>query len=346
MVLRAVLKLLCGWSRIHDDRVRIHQIIELCGPEHRYDPKTVGRTLAALRRGEFIDYTPALGRGRFATVAIHPRFLHGITELERDEDGRVVVTFSRRRPYISQRNHLPTPRSSRTSVGGRPREVKVDANEVRRVLASAPAIYRGMPRHLRWCLGREIRTHLARGFTARQLLDILAAPMPEQVERPLRLAKWRFSHNLIGAGPRLAPLQRAWDEQQRTAEHARYAADQRRRAVFVFAGTTAPIRHRMLAALRAKFSAPIVDETTALVHAARMATRDNPGLPLTEAIHRWLDTQLPAAPATAETRPAVAPEPDTGVCVACGADGGSVREELPLRSLVCDCCWTSATTAA
>ncbi|MBF6422660.1 hypothetical protein IU436_28920 [Nocardia farcinica] len=342
VVLRAVLKLLCGWSRIHDDRVRIQQIIDLCGPDHQYDPKTVGRALAALQNAEFISYAPARGRGRHATVAIHSRFLEGIEELDRDEHGRVVVTFSRRRPYMSQRNHPPTPADSTSTRRRRPTEVKVHPADVRRVLTEAPEPFQQLPRHLRWCLGREIRTYLSRGFTPGQILAVLAAPMPDRVDRPLRLAKWRLAHNMIGSGPRLAPLQRAWDAAQHAAANTRLHAEQRRVADELLAATDAATRRRMLDALRTKLTdAAVIDETPALVHAARMARRENPGLPLTRAIARWLADHLPhPAPAPVDI-PAVE-QPGEQDCVSCGASGAQVREALPLQSAVCDSCWAHA----
>ncbi|MFI5782603.1 hypothetical protein [Nocardia sp. NPDC051570] len=337
-VLAAVLRLLCGWSRISDDRVRIHQIITLCGP-HRHGPKTVGRVLAALQRDEFILYTPAQGRGTFATIAIHPRFLDGICELERDQAGR-VITFSRPSPYSSKRKHLPTLRWR--SGDARPDSVTVDAGEVREVLANVPEPFRSLPARLRWCLGKEIRTYLARGWRPDQLLTTLRAALPEQVRRPLLLARYRFRHNLIGAGPRLAPAQRAWDRRHRAEDRARYDAQQRRHAAAVFTATTAAIREKLLTALRNRLhlSTPLPDHTTAVIHAARLARRAFPEAPLREAVDRWI-AQFYMFPAHADVpesnKPFTAAEPDR--CVACGANG-TPRQELPLRSIVCDRCWS------
>lgn len=353
VVLRAVLKLLCGWSRVHDDRVRITQIIELCGPEHSYDPKTVGRALAALHREQFISYQPAHGRGRFAVLAIHPRFLSGIDELERDEYGK-VVTFSRRSPYMSQRKTPPTPSpSTRHNDSGRarPTEVEVRSDEVRAVLDQAPPAFAQLPRHLRWCLGREVRTLLARGFTPAQILAVLAAPIPPGLQRPLRLAKWRFAQNLIGSGPRLAPLQRAWDTAQRTAASDRHQAEQRARAQEVFAVTNAATQRRMLDVLRAKLIDPVIDEMVALIHASRMAKRENPGTAtLAAAIDCWLLTHAATSPTrhACDVDPApagFASDADHTRCVSCGVEEGRVRDELPLRSPVCDYCWSTVDAA-
>ena len=64
-VLAAVLTLLCGWSKITDDRVGLPQIVELIAAAggRRYDLKTIGRALAGLAADELIVYRPAQGRG-------------------------------------------------------------------------------------------------------------------------------------------------------------------------------------------------------------------------------------------------------------------------------------------
>ena len=83
-VLAAVLKLLCGWSRIADDRVGLPQIVELIAErgERRYDLKTIGRALAGLAADELIVYRPAQGRGARAMIAIHDRFVADIEVLQ------------------------------------------------------------------------------------------------------------------------------------------------------------------------------------------------------------------------------------------------------------------------
>ncbi|MFI5782631.1 hypothetical protein [Nocardia sp. NPDC051570] len=340
-VLAAVLRLLCGWSRIRDDQVRIQQISDVIA-EHagtQLDPKTIGRALRDLNRAELIIYLPARGRGRCATIAIHARFLDGIGELARDTAGR-VITFSRRRPYIPKGvNNPPTPRI-RTDTSGRPAGVEIIPNDVRRVLARIPAVYRHLPSRVRWCLGREIRRYLSRGWTTDQVIAILAAPMPGTVARPLLLARWRLAHNMIGTGPLLTPVQRAWDDAQTAAQRTATADEQHRRIDQLRSVTTESVRGRMLVALRARLphrDGPHADETRALVHAARMASREHPDHDLAAAIDRWLAHHLPKP--TSPDQSATAPE--HGDCVACGGTGGVVREELPLRSLVCDACWSA-----
>ncbi len=127
--LTAVLKLLCGYSRLTDDRIGLSQIVDLIAAagRRRYDVKTVGRALASLAADELILYRPAQGRGKHALVAIHTRFTEGIEVLQRDRSGRVIVdytghsktdsvTFSEPLPYIDQKNYLPT---SGTTGGAR-----------------------------------------------------------------------------------------------------------------------------------------------------------------------------------------------------------------------------------
>ena len=73
-VLAAVLKLLCGWSKITDDRVGLPQIVELIAAAggRRYDLKTIGRALAGLAADELIDL-PAGAGPRNAVLHRDPR---------------------------------------------------------------------------------------------------------------------------------------------------------------------------------------------------------------------------------------------------------------------------------
>ena len=89
-VLAAVLKLLCGWSKITDDRVGLPQIVELIAAAggRRYDLKTIGRALAGLAADELIVYRPAQGRGTRSFIGIHDRFVADVRVLERDRSGR------------------------------------------------------------------------------------------------------------------------------------------------------------------------------------------------------------------------------------------------------------------
>ena len=196
--LTAVLTLLCGWSRITDDRVGLPQVVELivAAGGRRYDLKTVGRALASLAADELIVYRPAQGRGARAFIAIHDQFVGGVEVLERDQSGRVItdysghstpdsVTFSEPRPYIDQKNYPPTPRNQSQPEASRPIAVKVSPEELRTVLRHLPEPLARLPKHLRWMLGREIRQRLERGWRPDQILDVLAAPMPADVAAPV-----------------------------------------------------------------------------------------------------------------------------------------------------------------
>ncbi|WP_280454049.1 hypothetical protein [Nocardia brasiliensis] len=331
-VLAAALELLCGWSRLSDDQVRIQQLIRLC--EIAHDPKTVGRALASLHRDELITYTPARGRGACATLAIHPRFLDEITELDRDECGR-VITFSGAAPISLSKKNPQTPNRLRDS-DGRPIGVVINPADLARVLSHTPEIYRDLPRLLRGRLRAEVRRCLARGFRPEQVLAILAAPMPDQVKAPFKLAQYRLRHNMIGEGPRLRPLQRAWDRAHRAALTAHDDSLRERRAGELFEATTASHRQRMLHTLMTVLPGqPFADEARALVHAARMACREFPGHGLRAAIQRWLHAHpaTPPPPSAATTA--------TDACLFCRGHDATVRHELPIPTAVCDPCWTA-----
>src|SRR6202020_2985956 len=93
----------------------------------------------------------------------------------------------------------------------RPTEVNVSTSELRAVLSALPAPMTALPKNLRWTLGREIRQRLQAGWRPDQIIEVLSAPMPVDVQRPWRLALWRLRHNVVGAGPRLRPLQQSLD---------------------------------------------------------------------------------------------------------------------------------------
>ncbi|MFV8169672.1 hypothetical protein [Mycobacterium sp. DBP42] len=370
-VLAAVIELLpLRWKRVRDDRVQLAQLAELCPVPHHQ--RTVGRELAKLAERELITYTPAQGRGRTATITIHKRLLDGVDELARDESGGCIVPFSRRRPYISQGKYPPTPQTaSHKPHRTRPSEVTVNPNDVRRVLAEMPTVFAELPKRLQWLLGRAIRDKLARGWRAEDLLAVLAAELPADVSHPYRLAKWRFSKNLIGSGPRLAPLQKAYDDavraQQRQQDHERDQREYER----VCAATTPAQRQEMI---RARTSSPEylaacerlrIDPANmspdhTVVQAARIAQRENPTAPLSAAIATWLRQNLAFDPAIrAAGRANMNPDPDAaslhwlatgGECMSCsGRSGqaGRARPELPLYELnpdlavVCDDCWST-----
>ena len=361
--LAAVLKLLCGWSKITDDRVGLPQIVELIAAAggRRYDLKTIGRALAGLAADEVIVYRPAQGRGARAFIAIHDRFVGDIEVLGRDRSGRVIVdysghsdgdsvTFSEPRPYIDQKIYPPTPRSETPREASRPTAVDVSSKDLREVLRDLPEPLARLPKHLRWMLGREIRQRLEAGRHPDQILDVLAAPMPADVERPWRLALWRLRRNVVGAGPRLRPLQQAWDAQASAASRAAVEDTTARWYGDVAAVTSPDERATLLRAHEAKFGQRAADPITALAGAGRRVARMFPGMPLAAALARWAEEILDRQPKTVEVAPVPAATSlstdlliDLAIggcdCVVCGSRPGTVRAELPLKSMVCDQCW-------
>lgn len=364
--LKAVLKLLCGWSKITDDRLSLPQVVELivAAGGRRYNLKTIGRALAGLAADELIVYRPAQGRGTRAFVAIHERFTEGIAVLERDRSGRVItdynrgsdpdsVTFSKPLPYKDQKNYPPTPRPETPSNGSRPVAVGVSSEELREVLRGLPEPLARLPKHLRWMLGREIRQRLERGWRPDQILDVLAAPMPADVERPWRLALWRLRHNVVGSGPRLRPLQQAWDAEAAAASRAAAEDTTDRWYADVAAVTSAEQRAELLRADEVKFGRRAKDPVAALAAAGRRVARLFPEMSLTAALARWAEDILANAviePVAAEPVPASSLSTDLlmdlaisggGSCVVCGSDRGVHRPELPLKAMatVCEQCW-------
>lgn len=346
-VLTAVLGLLCGWSRVTDDAIRLSQIVAAIADEggRCYDLKTVGRALAGLAEAELITYVPARGRGAFARIDIHRRFTGDVATLERDQEGRVraeSVTFSEAPPSYKPKNYLPTLLRSANGLGpSRPSEVDVHPADVRRVLAEMPAVFKQLPRHLRWRLGREIRNRLAAGYEPGQILDVLRAPLPAETERPWRLALWRLSHNMTGAGPRLRPLQRQWDIQVAETRRRDRDADDQRWCDAVTSVTDPCTQRELLAALADRLDCEIHDERRGLAHAGRMAVRQF-GDNVTQALRLWLGAWKPRP----RSETVDSPEPVTAscsdtTCVACQQVPGVVREALPLRSAVCDDCWSA-----
>ena len=364
-VLAAVLKLLCGWSRITDDRVGLPQIVELIAAAggRRYDLKTIGRALAGLAADEVIVYRPAQGRGARAFIAIHDRFVGDIGVLGRDRSGRVIidysshsdpdsVTFSEPLPYKDQTHYPPTPR-----IETQPRGFPTDwggcllEGSAARCCGVCRSRLARLPKHLRWMLGREIRQRLEAGWRPDQILDVLAAPMPAEVERPWRLALWRLRHNVVGSGPRLRPLQQAWDAQASAASRAAAEDTTARWYADVAAVTSAEQRADLLRADEVKFGRRAKDPVAALAAAGRRVARLFPEMPLAAALARWAEDIL-----TAHEPEAVVGEPFPAVsslstdllidlaiwgcdCVVCGSRPGTVRAELPLKSMVCDQCW-------
>lgn len=363
-VLDAVLGLLCGWKRITDDQVRLRQITQAIEDMqgHCYDPKTVGRALAALAATDLITYQPARGRGNCAVIAIHPQFVRDVEILQRDTAGRVVVgsesvTFSGRRHLslsISKKTSLPSAQTNRPQpLNTRPTEVDVDPKDVRQVVAQLPAEFRSMPGHLRWLLGGEIRKRLARGFLPEQILALLHAPLPDHVDKPWRLALWRLQHNSIGAGPRLTPLQRAWD---RTAAEAKHRADvdaEHRRLTAITDVTDAEQRERLLTAFQRRLpAAQLVNRNAMLVQASRLAQREFPTVPLAAALTSWsaeILKNMPVPAPTPSSQPVglvdeslfdyVRQTCADGTCLSCQAASGPIRHALPIPAPICNDCW-------
>lgn len=365
-VLQAVLTLLCvEFSRVRDDQVRLWQILaRFPAGSRRLSLRTIGRLLGQLAALELIVYRPARGCGAHAEIAIHPAFLHGVVEPSRDRSGRLIlpeveggsggnVPFA---PLIGPKVYPPTPRSNGTVEeprNTRPVEVAVDPNEVRWVLTQMPSCYRQLPSNLRWTLGRLIRDRLARGFRPEQVLAILAAPLPAGVNRPLALAKRRFALNMPGVGPRLAPLQKAWDaaetDQRRLVEANRL--DEQFTQVKAAVGAVMVSRLAAAECVAESRLDPVTHRKRAVVSAARQARRAHPHLPLTEATERWLTERTPKP---AEVANGPIPQALTvadllaalpaGRCTACGGIDAELRTELPVPVPVCQDCWDHETT--
>ena len=210
------------------------QIVELivAAGGRRYDLKTIGRALAGLAADEVIVYRPAQGRGARAFIAIHDRFVGDIEVLGRDRSGRVIVdysshsdpdsvTFSEPPPYKDQKIYPPTPRNANAAPG-----LATDWGGclARRISARCCGVCRSRWRGSRstcgGCSGGRSASAWKPGGARIRILGVLAAPMPADVERPWRLALWRLRHNVVGSGPRLRPLQQAWDAQAGAASRA------------------------------------------------------------------------------------------------------------------------------
>ena len=137
------------------------------------------------------------------------------------------------------------------------------------MLRQLPAPLARLPRHLRWMLGREIRARLAAGWRPDQILEVLAAPMPADVQRPWRLALWRLRHNVVGAGPRLRPLQQAWDAQ--ASAQAKATADDTTARWYADVAAVTSAERACRAALRPR------SEVRAALHAIRWRRWPAPG---------------------------------------------------------------------
>ncbi|MEX7474259.1 hypothetical protein AB4Z39_31685 [Mycobacterium adipatum] len=369
LVLAAVLTMLCAgtWSKITDDQMRLRQLVNeiTAAGGRRYDLKTIGRALASLAADELIVYRPAQGRGKHAFIAIHDQFVSGVEVLERDRSGRVItdysghsepdsVTFSEPPPYIDQKNYPPTPRNDSQSKASRPTEVKVPKGELKTVLDGLPELMANLPKRLRWKLGSEILQRLKRGWRPDQILEVLSAEMPADVQRPYKLAVWRLQRNVVGSGPRLRPLQQAWDAEAAATARAEADDSKARRYADVAAVTSPELRAEVLRADEVKFGRRSKDPVAALAAAARRVAHTFPEMPLADALARWAGDILAdhrPEPVVVEPVPAVTSLStdllmDLAIsggcgCVVCGSRRGVYRPELPLKAManVCDLCW-------
>lgn len=360
-MLRAVLHLTCGWKRITDDAVHLHHIARLILDEdgHHYDLKTVGRALASLAADHLIGYTPARGRGKHAIISIHPQFVGDVEILKRNAAGKVItgaetVTFSEP-PYLSlvSSKNLTTDHPQQDTnepPQTRPIEVPVDQHDVTAIMSELPPVYERLPRHLKWLLRVQVRKQLARGYLPSQILDVLAAPLPDNVAKPYILAVYRFRKNSIGAGPRLRQVQRDWDRQQRAAEQQAAAEATDRWAGDVTKASDPALREDLLVAFQTRYPAALlVNRAAMLAQAGRCATRTFPDLSLACALRRWCSQNLPDRHRRPTTRTAahpatfddlLSPTSHNSTCVSCQSNAGAIRPQLPVPIPVCDSCWT------
>jgi len=229
------------------------------------------------------------------------------------------------------------------------------------VLAAIPQCYRNTPAAVRWHIGAAVKAQLARGWTEDQIIAILAAALPDEVRKPLVLARWRFAKNMLGAGPRLRPAQRAWDRANDAAEHARWAYRHNRDYAAVIADAGTEVAARMAETARwitagapGGQAHPVTAEQhhavkqAATITAARMARREHPNQPLTTAVSAWLAAHGPVPAPVEATSTAVDREltiadliatTPAGRCVRCRSVGAITREDLPIPAPVCEDCW-------
>lgn len=274
------------------------------------------------------------------------------------------VEFSAR-PFLLKKSPRKTPPLATATTAPsaapcslRPIEVDIEAGAVSRVLAALPDCYRKAPWAVRQHLHGAIRAQLARGWREGQIIDVLVAPLPAEVRKPLVLARIRFAKSLIGAGPRLRPLQRRWERANTAARQADWTASVASRYAAIVAEVGPDVAHRMAMADRHRTSGSAarhgefdkLAQQRATVNAARAVTRDYPHEPLRVAVRRWLAIHEPAS---AETGPELlAPAGDlwaaiedlvaaapAGHCMSCGASGADIREDLPAPAPVCNGCW-------
>jgi hypothetical protein len=395
LVLAAVLDLLLGWKRLRDDTVAIrHVAAKFPAGTRQLSATTIGRLLSRLDALEFIVYQPAHGRGHTAHIAIHPQFCTGVTELARDSRGRVIaedlpsdpgpekqaeagenssenVKFSAD-PFLIEEISPSTPLPpaadgpAEAPQPTRPTGVHVNPHAVRDVLAALPDCYRHAPARVRWGIGAAIKAQLARGWREDQIIDILARPLPGEVGKPLALARWRFAKNQGGPGPRLRPLQRAFDQAYDALQRACHTSQRDRDYAAVIteigavtAGRIADCAQRQASnAARGARVQPTTPQEVhaahqgAVVHGARMARRAYPDQPMRAAVTAWLaDHQPPPQPPPPPPAVALAPPArgftvadliaatPAGRCVKCQSVGAITRQDLPIPVPVCGDCW-------
>ncbi len=325
LVLNAVLALLPGWKKVRDDQLRLPQIcLEFPRGTRWLTVTTVGRHLAKLAALELLSYRPAIGRGAFAEIAIHPKFLDGIVELQRDSSGKVIVenvAFSKQPLLIGPLGPSTSLLSAATDtvddvLGPRPIEVPVFPDEIREVLQALPAgLTVNMPDRIKWRIGGLIKQFLARGWRPEHITGILCAPLPGNVERPYRLVLWRLRKNMLGSGPRLGRLQRQWDHIH--AQRLRTTAQRENRQAFeqISSFLTPTVIAEIAAASAAKverlhgavaitmslerFGAAETHRNQ-VVTGVRVAQARFPGHSMANAVQRWLAEQPGARPSAPE----------------------------------------------
>lgn len=364
--LQAVLTLLLDHNVIRDTRARLHHVaLRFPAGTRLVTTTTLGRLLGKLDRAGLIVYRPAQGRGRHAGIAIHPDFLAGVCELQRDKNGRVIadssaeiVNFYDPRLLIGDLSPTtpkspPADRPADSPLTARPTEVNVDPKSVHEVLAAIPACYRQVPSRVLGALAKEITGFLARGWLPAQIAEILSATLPKAaVARPLQLARWRLRQNMLGSGPRLAPLQQRWEAEQSALERIRHTNRLGASYQEVLGQIGSTLAQRVVAV-----DPQVPPGLTSVEHghrrvvsAARIARRQYPGWPLDAAVNAWCAEQELSGPAPSTsggrgeqwTTVDLLEMTPAGRCVQCGSIDAVVREELPLPTPVCDQCWQSA----
>ena len=304
-VLAAVLKLLCGWSKITDDRVGLPQVVELSRPPGAAvtTSKRSGATLAGLAADELIVYRPAQGRGRRAFIAIHDRFVADIEGAPqgpfRAGNHRLQLPLRHRfrhlfrpPPYKDQTHYPPTPRSQTQPRATRPSGVM----SARGISARCCG---GFHRRWRGCRGTYGGCSAGKSASAWRPVG---API-----RSSRCWRRRCPPTCNGRGGwrcggcattswapdrGYGPLQQAWDAQASAAGGGRrghHRALVRRRGRGDHRRTARRAAARRRGEIRAGSAE---DPVAALAAAGRRVARLFPEMPLTAALARWAEDIL------------------------------------------------------